>query len=68
MYTTDSGILLVVGAVVVGAGLLAFNRADVERSSGGGYGSGLSPSSRRVLALVVVIAGFGIMASAAFGS
>jgi hypothetical protein len=68
MYTTDSGILLVVGAVVVGAGMLAFNRADAERTSGGGYGSGLRPSSRRALALVIVIVGFGIMASAAFGS
>ena len=68
MYTTDSGFLLIAGAVIVGVGMLAFNRADADRTTGGGYGSGLSPSTRRAFALIVVFAGFVLMATAAFDS
>jgi hypothetical protein len=67
MATSSGGVLLLAGLSIVAVGLLAFNRAHVDRHAGGGLGSGLSPSSREVFSVVVIITGIGIMLRAALG-
>ena len=64
---TSSGFVLVAGLVIVGFGLLAFNRAHLDRHATGGYGSGLSPAGRELLAVVVIVSGLGTMLAAAIG-
>lgn len=58
---------LVAGLVIVGFGLLSFNRAHLDRTASGGYGSGLSPRGRELLSIVVILAGIGTMLAAAVG-
>lgn len=65
--TSSSGVILVVGLIIVGYGLFAFNRTHVDRHATGGYGSGLTPAGREVLSIVVVLVGLGMMLAAAFG-
>ncbi|MFP5255154.1 MAG: hypothetical protein ACLGI8_04805 [Acidimicrobiia bacterium] len=67
MVTSSSGVVLLAGLVVVAFGLLAFNRAHVDSHATGGFGSGLSPRGREVLAVVVIVTGLGIMLQAALG-
>ena len=67
MVTSDSGVVLLAGLVIVAFGLLAFNRAHMDRHATGGFGSGLSPAGREVLSVVVIITGLGIMLQAALG-
>lgn len=63
----NSGVVLVVGLVIVGYGLLAFNRAHMDRHAAGGYGSGLSPGGREFLSIVVILFGLGTMIAAVTG-
>lgn len=65
MVTSDSGVVLVAGLVIAAFGLLAFNRAHMDRHATGGFGSGLSPGGREVLSVVVIVTGLGIMLQAA---
>lgn len=67
MVASDSAVLLLAGLVIVAFGLLAFNRAHMDRQATGGFGSGLSPGGRELLSVVVVITGLGIMLQAALG-
>ena len=67
MVTSDSGVVLLVGLVIVAFGLFAFNRAHMDRHATGGFGSGLSPGGRELLSVVVIITGLGIMLQAALG-
>lgn len=65
--TSSSGAILIVGLVIAGYGLFAFNRAHVDRHATGGYGSGLSPGGREILSIVVILVGLGMMFAAAVG-
>ena len=67
MVTSDSGVVLVAGLVIVAFGLFAFNRAHMDRHATGGLGSGLSPGSRELLSVVVIVTGLGVMLQAALG-
>ena len=67
MVTSDSVIVLLAGLVVVAFGLLAFNRAHLDRHASGGFGSGLSPGGRELLSVVVIITGLGIMLQGVLG-
>lgn len=67
MVTSDSWVVLLAGLVIVAFGLLAFNRAHMDRQASGGFGSGLSPGGRELLSVVVIITGLGIMFRAALG-
>jgi len=67
MVTSDSGLLLLAGLVIVAFGLLAFNRAHTDRHATGGFGSGLSPGGRELLSVVVIVTGLGLMLQAALG-
>lgn len=66
MYS-NSGVVLVVGLILVGYGLLAFNRAHMDRTATGGYGSGLSPGGREFLSVIIVLFGLGTMFAAVIG-
>lgn len=65
--TSSSGVILVVGLIIAGYGLVAFNRAHVDRHATGGFGSGLSPGGREMLSIVVILVGLGMMFAAAVG-
>lgn len=65
--TSDSGVVLLAGLVIVIYGLAAFNRAHASRSASGGFGSGLSPAGREALAVIVMLTGLGFMLAAAIG-
>ena len=65
--TSSSGVVLISGLVIVGFGLLAFNRAHLDRHASGGFGSGLSPAGREALSIVVILAGLVTMFGAAVG-
>ena len=67
MVTSDSTVVVLAGLVIVAFGLLAFNRAHMDRHATGGYGSGLSPGGRELLAVVVIITGLGLMLQGALG-
>jgi hypothetical protein len=67
VVTSDSGVLLLAGLVIVAFGLLAFNRAHSDRHATGGFGSGLAPWAREVLSIVVLVVGLSIMLRAALG-
>ena len=67
MVTSDSGVVLLAGLVVVAFGLVAFNRAHRDRHATGGFGSGLSAGGREVLSVVVIVTGLGIMLQGALG-
>lgn len=64
---SNSGAVLVVGLVLVGYGLLAFNRAHNDRTAMGGYGSGLSPAGREFLSVIIMLFGLGTMFAAVIG-
>lgn len=65
--TSDSGVVLLAGLIVVLYGVVAFKRAHASRSATGGFGSGLSPAGRESLAMVVLLAGLGLMLAGAIG-
>ena len=61
VFAYSSGVLLLGGLVVVGFGLLAFNRAHLDRHAAGGFGSGLSPAGREFLSVVLILFGLATM-------
>jgi hypothetical protein len=67
MVTSDGGVVLLAGLVIVAFGVLAFNRAHSDRHATGGFGSGLTPQGREALSVVVIVTGLGIMLQAALG-
>lgn len=67
MLDNGSGLLLLAGLMVAGFGVVAFNRAHQDRPTGGGLGSGLTPTGREALSVVVMLTGLGLMFAAAIG-
>lgn len=67
MVTSDSGVVLLAGLIIVAFGLVSFNRAHADRHATGGFGSGLTPIGREALSIVVIVTGLGIMLQAALG-
>jgi hypothetical protein len=67
MVTSDSGVVLLAGLVIVGFGALAFNRAHDDRHATGGFGSGIPAWAREALSVLVMFTGLGMMLQAALG-